>query len=126
MINTPLKRVLIIDDDESIREYLHCMLEDEGYSVLEAENGSEGLDHMVTHPIDVIITDLIMPEKEGIETIREIRELYPDCRIIAMSGAINSESYLMITKALGAHAIIRKPFLREAVLTAVQSVQQGS
>lgn len=115
--------VLIIDDDETIREYLHCILEEEGFTVFEAENGSEGTDFLVINKVNLIITDLIMPEKEGIETIREIKNSYPSCRIIAMSGAMNRDNYLTITKALGADAVIRKPFQRDELLATIAAIQ---
>jgi len=125
-MNTSGKTILIIDDDETIREYLHCILENEGFTVLEAENGTSGIEMITKNIVDIIISDLIMPEKEGIETIREIKNFRPECRIIAMSGAANRDNYLLITKALGADAIIKKPFSREVVLEAISTISTAS
>jgi len=124
MSTTVAETILIIDDDATIREYLHFILEEEGYAVLEAENGCRGIELLEHHPVSIIITDLIMPEKEGIETIGEIKSTYPECRIIAMSGGINRDNYLSITQVLGAHAIIKKPFNRSEALAAIAAVQR--
>ena len=81
-----MPRILIIDDERQIRELLRDILEDAGYDVAEAADGQEAIKIQRGEPADLIITDLIMPEKEGIETIRELKQSYPDVRIIAMSG----------------------------------------
>jgi DNA-binding response OmpR family regulator len=114
--------VLFIDDDPGIREYGRWILEREGHRVLEAEDGIKGLKLAESHPIDLLITDLVMPEKEGIETIADIRRLQPGIRIIAISGAIDSESYLQLAGGLGAHATIMKPFNRVKFLETVRQV----
>lgn len=116
------KKILIIDDDEFIREYIHCILEDEGCTIFEAENGTKGLSQLSKQMVDLIITDLIMPDKEGIETIREIKQMHPQLKIIAMSGAVNGTQYLLITKALGADGIITKPFTREELIPLISKV----
>lgn len=116
------KKFLIIDDDEFIREYIHCILEDEGGTIFEAENGTKGLSQLSKQMVDLIITDLIMPDKEGIETIREIRHMHPQLKIIAMSGAVNGSQYLLITKALGAEGILTKPFTREELIPLISKI----
>ena len=122
--------VLVIDDDDAIREYVRFMLEKNGYDVCEATNGNDGVVVARKNPPDLIITDLVMPDKEGIETIREIKELYPSCRIIAMSGSVNSDAYLAMARHLGAHSVLRKPFereqLEEAVLQALAVTDAGN
>src|SRR5262249_15356741 len=77
--------ILVIDDEEPVRTVLRQMLEKEGYNVEEAADGAVGLSLLQDHPIDLIITDLFMPEKEGIETMREVRRSFPQVKIIAMS-----------------------------------------
>lgn len=112
--------VLIIDDDEAIREYVGFMLVKNGFRVYEAINGNDGIAVAGQNPPDLIITDLVMPGMEGIETIRKIRKLYPACRIIAMSGSVNSDAYLTMARHLGAHCVLRKPFERTQLEDAVR------
>lgn len=121
---TAVKRILVIDDDETIREYIQLLLEDEGFNVSVAENGSAGLEIFNRESIDLIITDLIMPEKEGLETIQDMRKLDPSSKIIAMSGASNRESYLSISSVLGAQAVLYKPFKPSELLNLVSSILQ--
>ena len=82
--------ILIIDDDVHIRTILRKTLQSEGYQVVEASNGNEGVRLYREKPVELIITDLIMPEKEGIETIMELGRDFPDVKIIAMSGGDKS------------------------------------
>ena len=116
------KVVLIIDDEPGIREYVRDVLEKAGYTVLEAVNGKEGLELLRGLHIDVLITDVVMPEKEGLETINSLRSKYRDLRIIAMSGAVNSGIYLKMAQQLGAALCLQKPFLRDQILEAVGKV----
>ncbi|MGB7569639.1 MAG: response regulator [Chitinivibrionales bacterium] len=116
------KKALIIDDDEPIRDHLRHMLEKSGYEVHEASNGTEGMNCLSFHSYDIVFTDLVMPEKEGIETICEIRSLHPDCKVIAVSGSV----YLSMAKALGAHATISKPFTKYDVDKAIANVYNQS
>ena len=78
--------LIIIEDDETLRQMLARMLDRHGFSVREAANGLEGLKLMRELPVPLVVTDLIMPEMEGIETIRHLRRLYPDTKVVAMSG----------------------------------------
>jgi DNA-binding NtrC family response regulator len=79
-------RILVIDDDEQILRTLHQVLEMEGHEVLDAPNGKEGMRIFEEHGADLVVTDIVMPEKEGIETIKELHEGNPDLKIIAISG----------------------------------------
>jgi DNA-binding response OmpR family regulator len=119
---TVAKRILVIDDDQTVREYIQLLLEDEGFHVSVAENGSAGLEIFNRESIDLIITDLIMPEKEGLETIQDVRKPDPSCKIIAMSGASNRESYLSISSILGARAVLHKPFKPNELLNLVTGI----
>ena len=87
--------ILIIDDDDQIRRVLRKTLERDGYDVADAPNGKEGIRLYRENPADLVITDIIMPEKEGIETIRELRRDFPEVKIIAISGGgrIGPDSY---------------------------------
>ncbi len=101
----PACSILIVDDEPGIRELLAIMLESSGYSVATAEDGVQAPKVMASRPIDVVITDLLMPERDGLEFIAELRKKYPAVKIIAMSGGghIARDSYLRIAKTFGAH-----------------------
>lgn len=117
-------RILVIDDEEEVREILKQMLELDGYEVLTAENGNQGLKLFRKHQIDLVITDIIMPEKEGIETIIELRNEKSDVKIISISGGgrINPIDYLAMAKKLGAIKSFTKPFERKKLLKAVEEL----
>ena len=116
-----MKRILIIDDDDQFLSMLRQMLERNGYRIVEASNGKEGIKLYRENPTDLIITDLIMPEKEGIESIIELRQDFPDVKIIAISGGgrINPNQYLSMAKTFGANYTFAKPFERKELLHAV-------
>jgi DNA-binding NtrC family response regulator len=119
-----MARILIIDDEAMIRDLLIKMLEREGYETMNASDGKEGIRLYRENPADLIITDLIMPEKEGIETIMELRRDYQDVKVIAMSGGgkIDPGTYLQIAKTLGAIETLAKPFDLKEVLKTVQEL----
>jgi len=81
-----MSRILVTDDEDQIRAMLRHALESSGHEVLEANNGEEGVRIYQKQPADLVITDILMPEKEGLESIRELRRLNPAVRIIAISG----------------------------------------
>jgi len=95
-----MARILIIDDEPQLLDMLGQTFEREGYDIVKASNGKEGIKLYRENPVDLIITDIIMPEKEGIETIFELRKDFPDLKIIAISGGgrIEPEEYLDIAK----------------------------
>jgi len=107
-----MKRILVIDDDSQMREMLRKVLERAGYDVEDAADGKIGTKIHRQEPVDLVVTDLIMPEKEGIETIREFRRDFPQLKIIAISGGgrIGANGYLSVAKTMGAHRIFSKPF----------------
>ena len=116
--------ILIIDNDTQILRMLHQILERENYHVTEASKGKQGIKLYRENPADLVITDIIMPEKDGIEIIIELRRDYPDVKIIAISGGgrIKSEDYLDIARKLGAHRIFAKPVERKELLNAVRDL----
>jgi len=118
------KRILVIDDEESVRFVVKEMLEFEGYEVTTAPNGKVGLQLFRKQPTDLIITDIFMPEMEGLETIRELHRDFPQLKIIAMSGGGESGmlSFLSFAKRFGALRTLRKPFSREELLETVQGL----
>jgi len=119
-----MPRILIIDDDPQIRNMLKMFLEMNGHVVEAAEDGLAGLKLFGENGADLVITDVIMPEKEGIETIRELRRDHPDIKIIAISGGgqMGSETYLRMARAFGAAKTLQKPFALKELLAAVQEV----
>jgi len=104
--------ILVIDDDDAIRMSLKSALEDADYRVEEAANGEEGMIRFRANPADLVVTDIFMPEKEGLETIDEIKRESPQTKIIAISGggSIDPEDYLEIAKRVGADRSLFKPF----------------
>jgi len=116
-----MARILVIDDDEQVLDMLYQSLTREGYDVLRASNGEQGLRLYRQEPVDLIITDIIMPEKEGIETIIELRQDFPDVKIIAMSGGgrIGTKDYLHLAKIFGVQRTFTKPVAREQLLDAI-------
>ena len=118
-----LGHVLIIDDDPGVRSVLKRSLEKAGYSCSEAENGNEGLKKLGGKPVDLVILDMLMPEKEGAETLREIRATWPVVPLFAISGggAISADDCLRIARALGADKVFRKPFDLKDMVASVQS-----
>ena len=107
-----MARILIIDDEVQILNMLRQMLEGEGYEVIDAPNGKEGIRRYRENPADLIITDILMPEKEGIETIQELKRDFPDIKIIAMSGGgrLDPKQYLSMAKSFGAQYTFTKDF----------------
>ncbi len=119
-----MPRILVIDDDDLIRVMLHQMLEDAGYDVAVAANGDEGIKLFHEQAADLIITDIIMPEKEGWETIVELKRDYPRVKIIAISGGgrIGPYSYLMVAKRFGAERVFTKPLKKDELLKAIREL----
>jgi YesN/AraC family two-component response regulator len=119
-----MPHILIIDDETQIRVMLRKLLESRGYTVSDAPNGKEGVKCYRDNPADLIITDIIMPEKEGLETIMELKKLYSDIKIIAMSGGgkNNPDEYLNLAKLLGAKQIFHKPIENQKLLDAIEKL----
>lgn len=120
-----MKRILVIDDDRLIRHVLRQMLERRGYEVIDAPDGKEGMKLYRQNPTDLVITDIIMPEKEGVETIIELKHDFPDVKIIAISGGgcgIDAHTCLSYAKSFGVSHMFIKPFEQEELLEAVQEL----
>lgn len=119
--------ILIIDDDAALREVLRKILAAHGYEVLLAPDGEEGLALQRKRPADLILTDIIMPGKEGLETIRELRKEHPRVKIIAMSGGgtLRPADYLPAARQFGADRTLTKPFENDALLAVVREVLAG-
>jgi len=116
-----MARILLIDDEPLVRLAVAGMLEAGGHTVIEAENGVQGIGACGESLPDLVITDLVMPQKEGLETIVELRKAFPTLRIIAMSGGVRTggEDLLQFAARLGASHVLAKPFRKQALLDAV-------
>jgi len=111
--------VLVIEDDPQLREYLRLALELHEHQVLTTENGSAALAYLNGHPVDAVVTDLFMPEMDGLETVAALRRQFPDMRVIAMSGRPGVD-YLAVTRELGVTRTLRKPFEIAELLAALK------
>lgn len=116
--------VLVVDDDVQFVNYLSKLLEYEGYRVCQAFNGDEGITGYIQHQPHLIITDIVMPDKEGLELITMVREQDLKIPIIAVSGGNHGfgDDYLRMAKKLGANATFPKPFHSEILLTTVSKL----
>lgn len=116
-----MKRILVVDDEDQIRTMLTQMLSQEGYEVHTAENGEDGMSLVGKYSFDLVITDMIMPVKDGLKFIMELVRDYPDLKILAISGggAIKAERYLTMAGYLGNIATLEKPFKRDVLLSLV-------
>jgi DNA-binding response OmpR family regulator len=123
-----MAKILLIDDERATRTLVRRILASVENEVIEAADGQEGLTQFVIHRPHVVITDILMPEKEGIETIRELRRIAPTIWIIAMSGggAAHDVVFLDFAKALGADFALAKPFRADELIAAVKSGQHRS
>lgn len=122
-----MARVLLIDDDAEVRSPLATWLSRHGHEVVEAGNGLEGLALLEDGGIDVVVTDIIMPDMEGIETILRIRKRWPEMPVVAISGGGSGEPSQALRPAsrLGAHATLRKPFRPAALGELIESLLAG-
>ncbi len=129
-----MTRIIVIDDEEDIRNVLKIILERAGFEVDVAASADDGLDMMRDKKADVVITDIIMPGKDGVDAVYDIRMEFPKTRIIVISGggnvtpggyepgAIKTTAYLASASAAGADVTLTKPFDREALIEAVTSL----
>ena len=116
-----MARILVIDDDDLIRKLVSKTLERAGYEVAASADGRDAARLYRREPADLIITDLFMPEKEGLEVIMELRRESPDVKIIAISGAgsLGPTGYLEVARMIGASRTLAKPFGEKELLAAV-------
>lgn len=123
-----MAKILLIDDEPDLRQTLRLFLENAGHTVVEAENGDDGVALHRSEAPDLVITDLIMPGKEGIETILELRRTKATTPIIAISGGGRLEltDFLQAARKLGAAHTLKKPFRREQLLEAVDKSLAGA
>jgi len=119
-----MARILVIDDEELARFTMREILEAAGHTVDEAEDGDVGISKFEANPTDVIVTDIIMPKKEGVQTIIELKRDHPEVKIIAVSGGGRTRNmdFLKLAEEFGADKILAKPFADDDLLAAVKEV----
>ena len=119
-----MARILIIEDDVPVRMIIRRMIEAEGHEVIEASDGQSGVEAYRKNPADLVITDIVMPRKEGLETIKELRKDYPDVRIIAISGGgkVQGKQYLELARKFGALRTFEKPFTWKKLVETVSEI----
>ena len=119
-----MPKILLIDDEKLTRQMLREALETQGYQVLEASDGNQALSINRADPCPLVITDILMPDKEGLETIMEWRREFPEAKIIAISGggAAGRINYLEAAQKLGAQAALQKPFKLKKLFETVEDL----
>jgi len=119
-----MSRILLVDDDCQVRSMLKLTLERAGHEVTEAEDGNQAVRKYNAETIDLVITDIVMPEKEGIETIMELRSMNGQVKIIAISGGgrINPDDYLNWARRFGVRHTFTKPVDRDQLLEAIDEL----
>jgi DNA-binding response OmpR family regulator len=116
--------ILLVEDDKDLREMLKISLVRKRFMVVEAENGKDAIIHFKPSVTDVVVTDLIMPEEDGLKVIMKLREIKPSLKIIAISGGgkAGPGNYLNLAKALGADAIYSKPFSINDMISRIEEL----
>ncbi len=122
-----MARVLVIDDDAALRRLIARTLGAAGHEVIEAENGEDGLAQSQCGKPEIVITDILMPKTEGIETINRLKDLHPAIKIIAISGGGTSKNlmFLDVARALGVEATLAKPFRPAQLVETVAQLLGG-
>ncbi len=115
-----MAHILVIDDDRPLRTFLRTVLEGDHHHVLEASNGRLGLELYRAQSPDLIITDLIMPEMDGLRLIYELTRSFVNVKVIAMTGGLDGDSRLATAKLLGARQTLQKPFTLDRIFSVVQ------
>ncbi|MFT5700344.1 MAG: CheY-like chemotaxis protein [Desulforhopalus sp.] len=118
------KRILVIDDEPTALDVVSRILEHAGYEVLVAKNGQEGVDLFREQPCDLVVTDMVMPVKDGLQTILDLRVDAPDLPIVAISGGgnISKERYLAVAGYLDKVITVGKPFTVDVLTSAVKQL----
>ncbi len=120
--------ILVIDDDVGTQELIKFVLQKAGHQVLCAQDGVAGLQALRQHPADLVLCDLFMPKKDGLETIRELHRDFPQVKVVAISGGNPRDGwfdFLPFAKKFGAVAVLPKPFLSKELTAVVEQVLGG-
>ena len=125
LMHEKIKKILVVDDEESITRLMKSMLSAYGYEAVLAGNGKQGLELYKTEKPDLIITDIIMPDMEGIELIRILRKIDKKLPIIVMSGDPTGKKFLKTASLLGAHSTLNKPFSAEELMNLIYEIENS-
>ncbi len=119
-----MARILLIDDDDAFRNALRLTLIHHGHTVTEARDGKEGIKLFPSISADLVITDIVMPEKEGLEVLMELKKSSPSVKVIAISGGghLSAEDCLRIAQRMGAVKVLKKPFLSADIMSAINDI----
>ena len=119
-----MKKILLVDDDPFIIESTTIVLEDSGYEVSAAHNGDEALDLLASKTYDLMITDVVMPQKDGIEVLLNVKRRYPDLKVMVISGGgrLNVTNYLETAQHMDAAATLAKPFNNKDLLDKISDI----
>ena len=122
-----MPRVMLIDDDDAVRASIRKLLEREGHTVIEEADGKSALRHFAGNPADVVISDVFMPDMSGIEFLIRVREVFPEAKIIVISGGgyLTKESALSNAAIFGADRILEKPVEAEVLMKTVREVLES-
>jgi CheY-like chemotaxis protein len=123
-----MAKILVIEDDPQMRQLLRRALEGAGHEVIDAENGAKGLKRFGEGRTDLVVTDIIMPDKEGIQTIIELKQSDPSIKVLGISGGGRTENleFLRIARRSGADRVMAKPFRTADFVKAVTELLEGA
>lgn len=123
-----MARIMIVEDDSAVRRLVRRLLEGEGHTVIEEPDGRSALRHFAGDPADLVISDVYMPDMDGLELLERLREAFPEVRVIVISGGgrLRTMSVLEDAKGMGAARVIAKPFSPEEFRSAVREVLSAS
>ena len=126
MTHPRLRRVLIVDDNADMRAFLKIVLERAGFEVEVAAEGRQALGLQREHPADVLVTDIFMPEPDGLELIQHFKSSFPRIKVVAISGGgrVAKADYLYVASEIGAEAVLRKPFSTETLVRTLQELER--
>ncbi|MGD1030922.1 MAG: response regulator [Opitutaceae bacterium] len=127
-VGMPVKSILVVEDNAGVRNTTRLLLEASGYAVSVASGGVEAIRMLRRGPVDLVITDLLMPDMDGIELINALHKDFAGIRVVAMSGGgvLDAEFYLTMAKRLRADSLLKKPFTRDELLMAIEAIEAGS
>jgi CheY-like chemotaxis protein len=114
--------ILVIDDNDPVRGFLRAALESRGHSVAEAAQGRSAVQRLRESPVDLVLTDIYMPDCDGLEVIMTLRREFPEVRIVAMSGGSGDRNLLMVARQLGAQEVLEKPINVDDLLKTIAAV----
>jgi CheY-like chemotaxis protein len=121
-----IRSILVVDDDPDTLKAMLQVLEPQGYAVSVAVGGQEAIRSLDRKPVDLVITDIVMPEGDGFELVTALRKNFPDTRVVAVSGGgnLSPDTYLVIARGFGVDAVLQKPVMHDELMTAIKGVER--